>query len=83
MSSAVTFAMTFTCGECAGRTRWSQWITVGENTRLVTCSHCGARFTIAFEVVSFEPLTIASGSEIRRFLGVVKDGVFFSKEQLS
>lgn len=78
----MTITMSYTCGDCQGQTSWSQQITHGANSAAVTCSRCGERRQITFEVFSLQPLSLGN-IEMRTFLGVLKDGTFFSKAQLS
>ncbi len=71
----------FLCGECHERTTFPASLALGENTLDFTCIHCGERWHAHFCVLSFEPWQVMN-FEIKRYLGVLQDGIFYAKEQL-
>ena len=73
--------MDFHCGVCNEDTRATAPASLGKNTMAITCSRCGKIWHIIYEVLSLDPFT-AGGWEIKRMLGILRDGKFYAKEDM-
>lgn len=78
-----TATIDFLCGECHEYTRaFKAPLALGKNMCVITCSHCGERWHIRYEVLSLEPFAVAHDYEIKRALGVIRGGTFYAKEEM-
>lgn len=68
----------FLCGECKEHTSLAQDVQVGNNTADFTCSSCGEQWHVRLEITSLAPFQ-AELIDIKRMIGVLKNGQFFAK----
>lgn len=75
------FVTHFQCDLCGGFVPLSSSPVVGVNMADATCPHCGERWHWTYHLLSLEPPVFGEWA-LKRSIGVVRDNVFYPKEQL-